>query len=89
MRLGFLGAKATPPKTEVPKALCFTPFEPATTHFVAEWRRWEAHSTDFYNRKLKKRTHPWIPSDSADPPDPVRGLLLGTSRPHAPGVRMT
>ncbi len=29
------------------------------------------------------------PPDPPDLPDPVRGLLLGTSRPHAPGVRMT
>ena len=35
------------------------------------------------------RRIPRIPSDPADPADPVRGLLLGTSRPHAPGVRMT
>ena len=38
-RLGFLGAKETPPKIEVPKVLCFTMLEPATTHFAAEWRR--------------------------------------------------
>ena len=38
-RLGFLGARETPPKIEVPKVLCFTVLEPATTHFAAEWRR--------------------------------------------------
>ena len=32
---------------------------------------------------------PRIPADPADPADPVHGLPLGTSRPHAPGVRMT
>ncbi len=32
---------------------------------------------------------PADPMDPADPGDPVHGLLLGTSRPHAPGVRMT
>ncbi len=32
---------------------------------------------------------PADPPDPPDPPDPVRGVLLGTSRPHAPGVRMT
>ena len=37
--LGFLGAMETPPKIEVPKVLCFTVLEPATTHFAAEWRR--------------------------------------------------
>ena len=37
--LGFLGARETPPKIEVPKVLCFTVLEPATTHFAAEWRR--------------------------------------------------
>ena len=54
--------------------------------FRREWRRSETQTIDFCNRKLKKGTHPRIPSD---PADPVRGLLLGTSRPHAPGVRMT
>ena len=34
--LGFLGARETPPKIEVPKVLCFTMLEPATTHFAAE-----------------------------------------------------
>ena len=32
-------ARETPPKIEVPKVLCFTVLEPATTHFAAEWRR--------------------------------------------------
>ena len=47
MRLGFPGARGTPPKIEVPKALCFTVFELATPHFAAEWRRLAAQSTDF------------------------------------------
>ena len=39
---------------------------------------------------MKKKMNPSAdPADPADPWDPVRGLLLGTSRTHAPGVRMT
>ena len=36
---GFLGAREPPPKIEVPKVLCFTVFELATTHFATERRR--------------------------------------------------
>ena len=44
----------------------------------------------FFMPKARKnepiRGFPRIPPD---PADPVHGLPLGTSRPHAPGVRMT
>ena len=37
--LGFPGRQEKLPKIEVPKALCFTMFELATTNFAAERRR--------------------------------------------------
>ena len=43
----------------------------------------EAQNIDLHNRN--KHTS----ADPVDPTDPVRGPLLRTSRPQAPGVRMT
>ena len=40
-------------------------------------------------KKMNPSPDPADPPDPPDPPDPVRGVLLGTSRPHAPGARMT
>ncbi len=39
--------------------------------------------------KMNPSADPADPGDPPDPADPVHGLPLGTSRPHAPGVRMT
>ena len=32
---------------------------------------------------------PWFGADPVDPPDPSHEARLGTTLPHAPGVRMT